>query len=93
MCAQLCPTLRPHGLQPAGLLCPWEEYWSEWPCPPTGDLPEPRIEPVSFALASRFFITEPSGKSPVCVYICSNSIKTFMVATPNSEKWLSRKNG
>ena len=21
--AQLCPTLRPHGLRPAGLLCPW----------------------------------------------------------------------
>ena len=20
---QLCPTLRPHGLQPSGLLCPW----------------------------------------------------------------------
>ena len=22
--AQLCPTLRPHGLQPARLLCPWD---------------------------------------------------------------------
>ena len=41
--------LRPHGLQPASLLCPWEfsrqEYWSGLPCPPPGDLANPGIEP------------------------------------------------
>ena len=38
-------SLRPHGLQPATLFCPWgfsrQEYWSRFPCPPAGDLPNP----------------------------------------------------
>ena len=32
-----------------------QAYWSGLPCPPPGDLPDPGIEPVSPALASRFF--------------------------------------
>ena len=24
------------------------EYWSGWPCPPAGDLPDPGIKPTSF---------------------------------------------
>ena len=42
-----------------------QEYWSELPCLPSGDLPEPGIEPespVSPALAGRFINTEPPGK-------------------------------
>ena len=42
------------------------KYWSGLPFPTSGDLPDPRIEPTSFAsptLASGFFITEPAGKS------------------------------
>ena len=44
-CAVLCwsvlsDSLRPHGLYPARLLCPWgysrQEYWSGLPCPPSG---------------------------------------------------------
>ena len=27
-----------------------QEYWSGWPCPPPGDLPDPGIEPVSSLL-------------------------------------------
>ena len=45
-----------------------QEYWSGLPCPPTGDLPDPGIEPkslVSPALAGGFFITVPPGKSYV----------------------------
>ena len=41
-----------------------QEYWSELPCPPPGDLPDPGIEtvsPVSPALAGRFLTTEPPG--------------------------------
>ena len=44
------------------LLCPRaflrQEYWSQLPFPPPGDLPYPGMEPqspVSLALASRFF--------------------------------------
>ena len=35
-----------------------QEYWSWLPCPPSGDLPNPGIEPASLtspALAGRFF--------------------------------------
>ena len=39
-----------------------QEYWSELPFPPPGDLPDPEIKPVSPALAGRFFTTAPSGK-------------------------------
>ena len=39
-----------------------QEYRSVLPCPPPGDPPKPGIEPVSPALAGRFFTTEPLGK-------------------------------
>ena len=38
-----------------------QEYWSELPCPPPGDFPDPGIEPISPALAGRFLTTEPPG--------------------------------
>ena len=37
-----------------------QEYWSGFPCPSLGDLPTPRIKPVSLtspALAGGFFTT------------------------------------
>ena len=37
-----------------------QEHWSELPCPPPGDLPDPGIEPVSLmspTLAGGFFTT------------------------------------
>ena len=40
-----------------------QEYWSGLPVPFPGDLPNPGIKPMSPALASRFFTTEPPGKS------------------------------
>ena len=39
-----------------------QEYWSRLPFPSSGDLPDPAIEPLSPALADRFFTTEQSGK-------------------------------
>ena len=42
-----------------------QEYWSGWPCPPPGDLPDPGIEPafsVSPALQADSLPTEPPGK-------------------------------
>jgi len=41
------------------------EYWSELPCPPPGDLPNPGIEPTSLmapALAGTFFTTSATWK-------------------------------
>ena len=47
-----------------------QEYWSELPCPPPGDLPNPEIEPTSLispALAGGFFTT---WVKPHCIYMC-----------------------
>ena len=48
---------------------PRREYWSGLPFPSPGDLPYPGIEPVSPALAGRFFTTEPPGKPSSTWYI------------------------
>ena len=39
-----------------------QEYWSGLPLPPSGNLPEPGMEPASPALAGGLFTTEPPGK-------------------------------
>ena len=48
-------SLRPHGLQPSRLLCPWgfsrQEYWGGLPYCPPGDLPSPVLEPYLFCLS------------------------------------------
>ena len=56
-------SLQPHGLYPAGLLCPWDspdkntrvkkkkkEYKSGLPLPSPGDLSDPGIQPKTPAL-------------------------------------------
>ena len=43
-----------------------QEYWSGWPCPPPGDLPDPGIEPTSLmssALAGRFFTSSTTWEA------------------------------
>ena len=55
-----------HGTLSMGLSR--QEYWSGLPCPPAGDLPDPRIEPASLmfpALAGRFFSTNATWDAPV----------------------------
>ena len=49
---------------------PRQEYWSGLPFSSPGDLPDPRIEPMSLvspALAGGFFIAESPG-NPKCAY-------------------------
>ena len=43
-----------------------QEYWSGFPCPPLGDLPDPGIEPMSLmspALAGGFFTTSATWEA------------------------------
>ena len=58
--------LRPHGLQPARLLClrgfSRQEYWSGLPCPSPRDLPDPGIKPRSPALRADSLPSEPPEK-------------------------------
>ena len=66
---QPCPTLLgPMNCSLSGSSVhgfPRQEYWNGLPYPFPGDLPNPRIEPMSPAspaLAGRFFTTELPGK-------------------------------
>ena len=47
---------------PLSMEFPKQEYWSGLPFPVPGDLPDAGIKPVSLALASGFFTTEPPEK-------------------------------
>ena len=51
-----------------------QEYWSELPCPPPGDLPEPGIELRSPALRADSLPSEPPGKpykKLICLIECN----------------------
>ena len=70
-CAALCSaasarssSLRPHGPQPASLVCPCgsPSKGGGLPCPPPGDLPNPGIVPRSPALQADSLPSEPPGK-------------------------------
>ena len=68
-CVQLYVTLS-NSLQPCQALLSIEfsrqEYWSGWPCPPLGDLPNSGIEPASLtssALSVGFFTTSTTWKA------------------------------
>ena len=50
---------------PLSMGFPRQVYYSGLPFPSPEDLPNPGIEPVSLALAGRFFTTVPPGK-PTC---------------------------
>ena len=39
-----------------------QEYWNGLPFPPPGDLPDPRIEPMTPTLQASSFLSEPAGK-------------------------------
>ena len=59
-------SLRTHGLQPAGHLCPWgfsrQERWMGLPCPPPGDVPNPGFKSGSPALQVDSLPAELPGK-------------------------------
>ena len=84
---------------------PLQECWSTLPFPTPGDLPHPRIEPASLALASRFVTTVPLGKPiyfycphenmsivkyPTFIHFLSYKRSIFSISS-NSEKYISFK--
>ena len=59
-----------------------QEYWSGFPFPSPGDLPDPGIEPRSPALQADALTSEPPGKLLVVIKFCQvnallNVIKSF----------------
>ena len=59
-------SLRPHGLvalqAPLSMGFSRQEYWSGWPFPSPGELPNPGIEPRSPALQMDSLPAEPPGQ-------------------------------
>ena len=50
------------------------EYWSGLPCPPTGDLPDSEIKPMSLtspALAGTFFVVVQSLSQKIKICLCN----------------------
>ena len=46
-----------------------QEYWNGLTFPSPEDLPDPGIEPVSLALAGRFFTTCTTREAYICIYV------------------------
>ena len=91
-CSVTSDSLWPPGWQPARLLCPWgfsrQEYWSELPCPPPGDLPNPGIELGSLALQEDSLPVEPAGKPTVyvgCIFYVYLKFKEILVICVNNK--------
>ena len=90
--AQSCPTLcDPMDCNPPGFSVKFSrwEYWSGLPFPNVGDLPNPRIEPVSLVspvLAGGFFTTAPLGK-----FLPQGCLMVFSDSAFLSTYWASRR--
>ena len=65
-----------------------QDYYSELPFPPPGDLPSPGMKLMdcaSFTLAGRFFTTVPPGKS----YLLFKAFKLYIYAVVQSLSHIS----
>ena len=63
---------------PLSVAFPSHEYWSGLLFPSPGDLPNPRTEPISPALAGEFFTTEPQGSPTI-----SGALGDYNVVPPH----------
>ena len=68
-----------------------QEYWSGLPFPSPGDLPDPGIEPVSPALAGRFFTTAVPGKPQRMHKMCNSMYRNVtMKMGRRREEWTEK---
>ena len=81
--AQLClPRCDPMDCSPPGppsMGLSWQEYWCGLVFPPSWDLPNPGIKPMSPTLAGGFFTTKPPGKP--CVYFISSVLQLYLFSS------------
>ena len=62
-------------------------YWSELPCPPPEDFPDPRTEAtslISSALSSRFFTASATWEAPKVAYLSMDTSLAVIVALADS---------
>ena len=65
------------------------EYWSGLPCPPPGDLPDPRIEPTSLmspALAGESFTTNATWQALSVLHVLISCYKFLLAFHPTQSK-------
>ena len=63
-----------------------QKYWSGWPSPPPGDLPDPGMEPESFmspALAAMFFTASATWEAHNWRLISINSLSLEVAEWPS----------
>ena len=81
--AQSCPTLETPWTvacqAPLSMGLFRQEYRSGLPFPSPGGLPDPGINPMSPALASRFFTTEPPGKPMRASYMILKGLNIIVL--------------
>ena len=73
LCQTLCDPMDFSPQAPLSLGFSKQEYWSEFPCPPPGDLPDPGTEPTSLifpALAGGIFTTSTTWEAKLIFEIC-----------------------
>jgi len=61
-CPTLCDPMDCSHQAPLSIEFSRQEYWSGWPFPSPGDLPDPGIEPRSPALQADSLLPETQGK-------------------------------
>ena len=79
-------SVRPYRLQPARLLSMGfsrQEYWSGWPYPPPGDLPDPGIKPWSPALQADSLQLRHQRSPYICIH---TYIHTYMYVYMERER-------
>ena len=90
-CSVMNDSLWPHGPYPTSLLRPRglsrQDYWSGFPCPLPGDLPNPGIELRSPALQADSLPSEPPGK-PMNTGAVSLSLLQGIFPTQESNRYL-----
>ena len=64
-----------------------QDYWSGFPFPPPGNLPDPGIQPMSLALAGGFCTTEPPG-NPYSVRTSRSKNNVVLILLPSvNDSW------
>ena len=93
VCAQLSDSVTPWTVVhhvPLSLGFSRQECWSGLPFFPPGALPNPGIKPMSPALASRFFTTEPPGKPVIYIFQLKKDLPggpVIGISLPVKESW------
>ena len=54
---------------PLSIEFPMQEYWSGLPFPPSGDLPNPEIEPGSLTLQADSLLSKPESDMLECITV------------------------